>query len=66
MPEECDHIGHFRIVGGAYIVVRFCTECGKSWRLPTQGDYIGTGLGDCPAAEWEEIKEPREEWISTD
>lgn len=51
----CDHVGHYRLVGGLHVAIRICTQCGKSWRLPVQGDYL---IGDFPVAEWEEIKEP--------
>lgn len=55
MSEDCDHKGHYRVGGNGYIAIRYCTQCGKSWRMPTQGDYL---FGDFPTAEWEEIKEP--------
>jgi hypothetical protein len=54
-PEkECDHQGHYRLVNGLHVAIRMCVQCGKSWRMPTQGDYI---FGDHPVAEWEPIKE---------
>jgi hypothetical protein len=53
--KECDHKGHYRIAGGAYIAIRYCANCGKSWRTFTKGDY-----GDYPVAEWELIKERME------
>jgi hypothetical protein len=53
---KCDHKGSYRIGGGGYVVIRWCVNCGKSWRMPTQGDYL---QGDHPVAEWEPIKEPR-------
>lgn len=54
MIGECTHQGHYRVIGGNCIALRWCTNCGKSWRMPTQGDYI---FGDHPVAEWEPIKE---------
>jgi hypothetical protein len=64
--DDCDHIGHFRVTGSPYLIIRWCDYCGKAWRLPTQGDYIGASMATFPAAEWEEIRESREEWINTD
>jgi len=52
--KECDHQGYYRVIGGNCIALRWCTNCGKSWRMPTQGDYL---FGDHPVAEWEPIKE---------
>src|SRR5689334_5136604 len=54
MSEECDHKGHYRVGGNSHIAIRYCVQCGKSWRLPTQGDYL---FGDHPVAEWEPIRE---------
>jgi hypothetical protein len=51
--KECDHKGHYRLAGGAYIAIRMCINCGKSWRMWTKPEY-----GDYPIAEWEEVKEP--------
>jgi hypothetical protein len=66
MEDECNHIDHFRVIGSPYLIIRYCAHCGKSWRLPTQGDYIGMSSATFPAPEWEEIREQREEWINTD
>lgn len=52
---ECDHKGHYRLVNGLHVAIRICTGCGKSWRMPTQGDYCD---GQYPDAAWEEIDEP--------
>ncbi len=52
--QECDHRAFYRVTGGAYVAIRYCSNCGKSWRMPTQGDYL---FGDHPVAEWEPIKE---------
>lgn len=59
--QECDHKGHYRIVNGIHVAIRWCTGCGKSWRMPTQGDYVRSG--QYPDAIWEEIDEP-EKWAS--
>ena len=55
--EECNHKGYYRIVNGLHIVVRYCVQCGKSWRMPTQGDYR-PHIGLYPDALWEVVDEP--------
>lgn len=60
--DKCDHQGHYRVVGSLYVVIRICTQCGKSWRMPTQGDYR-PHIGQYPDAIWEEIDEPAK-WAS--
>ena len=50
--EECTHQGHYRVTGSVYVVIRYCVNCGKSWRMWTKPEY-----GDVPIAEWEPIKE---------
>ena len=54
---ECDHKDRWKLLPGTSVVIRFCSGCGKSWRLPVQGDYI---FGDHPVAEWEPIREGME------
>lgn len=53
--EECDHKGHYRLSGGAYCAIRYCVQCGKSWRAWIKPEY-----NNVPLAEWEEIKEHME------
>lgn len=50
--QQCDHKGHYRLSGGAYCAIRYCIECGKSWRTWIKPEY-----NNVPLAEWEEIKE---------
>lgn len=57
--KECDHKGHYRLVNGMYVAIRICTGCGKSWRMPTSGEYPD----EMPDAIWEEIDEPAK-WAS--
>jgi len=64
--QECDHIGNYKIAPSAYVIVRFCACCGKSWRMPAKGDYTGDDAGSFPPAEWEEIAEPVEQRILPD
>lgn len=60
LGQECDHKDKWRIHTSPLIIIRMCAGCGKSWRLPTRGDYTGDEAGSFPDAEWEEIKEPKE------
>ncbi len=53
--QECDHKGHYRISGNLYCAIRYCIECGKSWRTWIKPEY-----NDVPLPEWEEIKEHME------
>lgn len=53
--QQCDHKGHYRLSGGAYCAIRYCIECGKSWRTWTKPEY-----NNVPLAEWEEISEHME------
>jgi|SRR5271169_1080672 len=52
---ECDHKGKYRLSGSLYCAIRYCIECGKSWRTFIKPEY-----NDVPIAEWEEIKEHME------
>jgi hypothetical protein len=52
MNEECDHRAFYRVTGGAYCAIRYCSNCGKSWRMWTKPEY-----DDLPVAEWEPIRE---------
>jgi hypothetical protein len=54
-PEECDHKGKYRLSGNLYCAIRYCIDCGKSWRTWIKPEY-----NDVPLAEWEEIKEHME------
>lgn len=60
VEAECDHKDKWRIHTSPLIIIRMCSGCGQSWRLPTRGDYTGDEAGSFPSAEWEEIKEPME------
>lgn len=53
LNEECDHKGHYRLVNGLHAAIRFCTQCGKSWRMWVKPDFPG----EMPVAEWEPIRE---------
>jgi hypothetical protein len=52
--QEELHKHNYRVTGGMYFAIRYCTKCGKSWRLPLRYD----DFEEPPDAVWEPISEP--------